>query len=297
MARPLPTEAVIVNVSKMSFAMPENYLRNFGVVSLGETNLQKGSYKTISSSEVANLGIDNNSYLKKWLNSFFANNTRGQVTIFETGVIPGEPASSSLKVRKMKALSAAKNYGVGDYFIKESQAYKCIKVDSALSSNDLTPIHLTDTTYWNTTTTPKAYTVGDIYSKDDVNYKCIQADNSVSATDLIPANLSNAEYWYNTALKVYNINDIYRAEPDIRKKCLKMDFSVSNEDLTPSKLAEGTYWQDDTDTPRVYSIGDYFTDSTDTYECIQADNGSDADNDTPVNLANTDYIYIPIWLD
>lgn len=280
-SRPNPLEPVIVNVSTLGVNVPADYTRVFGIVSYGDTGLEANTLKKVQRSTMSDLQLKADSYTEVFLNSYFGNNARGELYVLETKAQEGEGEEI--------ATSDGKNYGVGDYFIKDAQAYKCIQIDSATSSSDLTPIHLTDTAYWNITTNPKAYAIGDVYSKDGINYKCIQADNSISATDLTPTNLTNTEYWYNTALKVYNINDIYRAEPDTRKKCLKMDFGISAEDPTPSKLAEAEYWIDDADTPKVYLIGDYFTDSTNTYECIQVDNGTDADNDTPVNLANTSY--------
>ena len=186
MARPNPLQPVIVNVKTLGVNVPENYTRVFGIVSCGDTNLEAGTLKTISKSEIADLELKEGSYTESFLNSFFTNNAMGQINVLETRTVPN-----------------IKQYVVGDYYVDGSQAYKCLQADTATSETDLKPIKLSEVSYWEETSDPKNYEVDDLYvNTQGETYKCIQADVSISAENLTPDNLSNTSYWSNITSEI-----------------------------------------------------------------------------------------------
>lgn len=186
MARPNPLQPVIVNVKTLGVNVPENYTRVFGIVSYGDTNLEAGTLKTISKSEIADLELKEGSYTESFLNSFFTNNAMGQINVLETKTVPN-----------------IKQYAVGDYYVDGSQAYKCLQADTAISETDLKPIKLSEVSYWEETSDPKNYEVDDLYvNTQGETYKCIQADVAVSSTNLTPDNLSNTSYWSNITSEI-----------------------------------------------------------------------------------------------
>ena len=180
MARPNPLQPVIVNVKTLGVNVPENYTRVFGIVSCGDTNLEAGTLKTISKSDVADLELKEGSYTESFLNSFFTNNAMGQINVLET-IVPAKPT--------------IKQYKVGDYYIDANKAYKCLKADTAISAADKKPSKLTETTYWEETQTVKSYVVNDVFEKGGKTYKCLKADTAKALTDLTPTNLTNTVYW------------------------------------------------------------------------------------------------------
>lgn len=186
MARPNPLQPVIVNVKTLGVNVPENYTRVFGIVSYGDTNLEAGTLKTISKSEIADLELKEGSYTESFLNSFFTNNAMGQINVLETRTVPN-----------------VKQYAVGDYYVDGSQAYKCLQADTATSETDLKPIKLSEVSYWEETSDPKNYEVDDLYvNTQGETYKCLQSDTSISATNLTPDNLSNTSYWSNITSEI-----------------------------------------------------------------------------------------------
>ena len=186
MARPNPLQPVIVNVKTLGVNVPENYTRVFGIVSYGDTNLEAGTLKTISKSEIADLELKEGSYTESFLNSFFTNNAMGQINVLETRTVPN-----------------IKQYAVGDYYVDGSQAYKCLQADTATSETDLKPIKLSEVSYWEETSDPKNYEVDDLYvNTQGETYKCIQADVAVSSTNLTPTNLSETTYWTNITSEI-----------------------------------------------------------------------------------------------
>ena len=186
MARPNPLQPVIVNVKTLVVNVPENYTRVFGIVSCGDTNLEAGTLKTISKSEIADLKLKEGSYTESFLNSFFTNNAMGQINVLETRTVPN-----------------IKQYVVGDYYVDGSQAYKCLQADTATSETDLKPIKLSEVSYWEETSDPKNYEVDDLYvNNQNETYKCIQADVAVSSTNLTPTNLSETTYWINISSEI-----------------------------------------------------------------------------------------------
>lgn len=186
MARPNPLQPVIVNVKTLGVNVPENYTRVFGIVSYGDTNLEAGTLKTISKSEIADLELKEGSYTESFLNSFFTNNAMGQINVLETKTVPN-----------------IKQYTVGDYYVDGSQAYKCLQADTATSETDLKPIKLSEVSYWEETSDPKNYEVDDLYvNTQGETYKCIQADVAVSSTNLTPTNLSETTYWTNITSEI-----------------------------------------------------------------------------------------------
>ena len=186
MARPNPLQPVIVNVKTLGVNVPENYTRVFGIVSYGDTNLEAGTLKTISKSEVADLELKEGSYTESFLNSFFTNNAMGQINVLETRTVPN-----------------IKQYAVGDYYVDVSQAYKCLQVDTATSETDLKPSKLSEVSYWEETSDPKNYEVDDLYvNTQGETYKCLQADTSISSTNLTPDNLSDTSYWTNISSEI-----------------------------------------------------------------------------------------------
>lgn len=186
MARPNPLQPVIVNVKTLGVNVPENYTRVFGIVSCGDTNLEAGTLKTISKSEIADLKLKEGSYTESFLNSFFTNNAMGQINVLETRTVPN-----------------IKQYVVGDYYVDGSQAYKCLQADTATSETDLKPIKLSEVSYWEETSDPKNYEVDDLYvNTQGETYKCIQADVAVSSTNLTPTNLSETTYWTNITSEI-----------------------------------------------------------------------------------------------
>lgn len=186
MARPNPLQPVIVNVKTLGVNVPENYTRVFGIVSYGDTNLEAGTLKTISKSEIADLKLKEGSYTESFLNSFFTNNAMGQINVLETRTVPN-----------------IKQYVVGDYYVDGSQAYKCLQADTATSETDLKPIKLSEVSYWEETSDPKNYEVDDLYvNTQGETYKCIQADVAVSSTNLTPTNLSETTYWTNITSEI-----------------------------------------------------------------------------------------------
>lgn len=186
MARPNPLQPVIVNVKTLGVNVPENYTRVFGIVSYGDTNLEAGTLKTISKSEIADLKLKEGSYTESFLNSFFTNNAMGQINVLETRTVPN-----------------IKQYVVGDYYVDGSQAYKCLQADTATSETDLKPIKLSEVSYWEETSDPKNYEVDDLYvNTQGETYKCIQADVAVSPTNLTPTNLSETTYWTNITSEI-----------------------------------------------------------------------------------------------
>ena len=186
MARPNPLQPVIVNVKTLGVNVPENYTRVFGIVSYGDTNLEAGTLKTISKSEIADLELKEGSYTESFLNSFFTNNAMGQINVLETKTVPN-----------------IKQYAVGDYYVDGSQAYKCLQADTATSETDLKPSKLSEVSYWEETSDPKNYEVDDLYvNTQGETYKCIQADVAVSPTNLTPTNLSETTYWTNITSEI-----------------------------------------------------------------------------------------------
>lgn len=186
MARPNPLQPVIVNVKTLGVNVPENYTRVFGIVSYGDTNLEAGTLKTISKSEIADLKLKEGSYTESFLNSFFTNNTMGQINVLETRTVPN-----------------IKQYAVGDYYVDGSQAYKCLQADTATSETDLKPIKLSEVSSWEETSDPKNYEASDLYvNTQGETYKCLQSDTSISATNLTPDNLSNTSYWSNITSEI-----------------------------------------------------------------------------------------------
>lgn len=186
MARPNPLQPVIVNVKTLGVNVPENYTRVFGIVSYGDTNLEAGTLKTISKTEIADLELKEGSYTESFLNSFFTNNAMGQINVLETRTVPN-----------------IKQYAVGDYYVDGSQAYKCLQADTATSETDLKPIKLSEMSYWEETSDPKNYEVDDLYiNTQGETYKCIQADTAISATNLTPTNLSETTYWTNITSEI-----------------------------------------------------------------------------------------------
>lgn len=186
MARPNPLQPVIVNVKTLGVNVPENYTRVFGIVSYGDTNLEAGTLKTISKSEIADLELKEGSYTESFLNSFFTNNAMGQINVLETRTVPN-----------------IKQYAVGDYYVDGSQAYKCLQADTATSETDLKPIKLSEVSSWEETSDPKNYEVDDLYiNTQGETYKCIQADTAISAANLTPTNLSETTYWTNITSEI-----------------------------------------------------------------------------------------------
>lgn len=186
MARPNPLQPVIVNVKTLGVNVPENYTRVFGIVSYGDTNLEAGTLKTISKTEIADLELKEGSYTESFLNSFFTNNAMGQINVLETKTVPN-----------------IKQYTVGDYYVDGSQAYKCLQADTATSETDLKPIKLSEVSYWEETSDPKNYEVDDLYvNTQGETYKCIQADVAVSSTNLTPTNISETTYWTNITSEI-----------------------------------------------------------------------------------------------
>lgn len=186
MARPNPLQPVIVNVKTLGVNVPENYTRVFGIVSYGDTNLEAGTLKTISKSEIADLELKEGSYTESFLNSFFTNNAMGQINVLETRTVPN-----------------IKQYAVSDYYVDGSQAYKCLQADTATSETDLKPSKLSEMSYWEETSDPKNYEVDDLYiNTQGETYKCIQADTAISATNLTPTNLSETTYWTNITSEI-----------------------------------------------------------------------------------------------
>lgn len=186
MARPNPLQPVIVNVKTLGVNVPENYTRVFGIVSYGDTNLEAGTLKTISKSEIADLELKEGSYTESFLNSFFTNNAMGQINVLETRTVPN-----------------IKQYAVGDYYVDGSQAYKCLQADTATSETDLKPIKLSEVSSWEETSDPKNYEASDLYvNTQGETYKCLQSDTSISATNLTPDNLSNTSYWSNITSEI-----------------------------------------------------------------------------------------------
>lgn len=186
MARPNPLQPVIVNVKTLGVNVPENYTRVFGIVSCGDTNLEAGTLKTISKSEIADLKLKEGSYTESFLNSLFTNNTMGQINVLETRTVPN-----------------IKQYAVGDYYVDGSQAYKCLQADTATSETYLKPNKLSEMSYWEKISDPKNYEVDDLYvNTQGETYKCIQADVSISAENLTPDNLSNTSYWSNITSEI-----------------------------------------------------------------------------------------------
>lgn len=186
MARPNPLQPVIVNVKTLGVNVPENYTRVFGIVSCGDTNLEAGTLKTISKSEIADLKLKEGSYTESFLNSFFTNNTMGQINVLETRTVPN-----------------IKQYAVGDYYVDGSQAYKCLQADTAVSETDLKPNKLSEMSYWEKISDPKNYEVDDLYvNTQGETYKCIQADVAVSSTNLTPTNISETTYWTNITSEI-----------------------------------------------------------------------------------------------
>lgn len=186
MARPNPLQPVIVNVKTLGVNVPENYTRVFGIVSYGDTNLEAGTLKTISKTEIADLELKEGSYTESFLNSFFTNNAMGQINVLEARTVPN-----------------IKQYVVGDYYVDGSQAYECLQAYTATSETDLKPIKLSEMSYWEETSDPKNYEVDDLYvNNQNETYKCIQADVAVSPTDLTPTNLSETTYWTNITSEI-----------------------------------------------------------------------------------------------
>ena len=186
MARPNPLQPVIVNVKTLGVNVPENYTRVFGIVSYGDTNLEAGTLKTISKSDVADLELKEGSYTESFLNSFFTNNAMGQINVLETRTVPN-----------------IKQYVVGDYYVDGSQAYKCLQSDTATSETDLKPSKLSEVSYWEETSDPKNYEVDDLYvNTQGETYKCIQADVAIRSTNLTPTNLSETTYWTNITSEI-----------------------------------------------------------------------------------------------
>lgn len=179
MSRPNPLIPVMVNVKTMGVNVPEDYTRVFGIVSFGDTNLEANTLKTISRSEISELELKEDSYTGKFLNSFFTNNSAGLIHVLETKTEPN-----------------IKQYKVNDYYIDNTQAYKCIQADTALSESDLKPSKLTDVGYWEETSDPKNYQENDLYvnSKGET-YKCLQTDTAESDTNLKPSKLDNTSFW------------------------------------------------------------------------------------------------------
>lgn len=180
MARPNPLIPVIVNVKTMGVNMPADYTRAFGLVSYGDTNLEKGIVRQVSKASVSEIDITEDSYTESFLNSFFTNNANGTIYLLET---------------KKPAVPTIKQYKVGDYYIDTNKAYKCIKADTAISITDKKPNKLADTAYWEETQTVKSYAVSDVFDKGGKTYKCLKADTAKALTDLTPTNLTNTVYW------------------------------------------------------------------------------------------------------
>ncbi|WP_304354238.1 carbohydrate-binding protein [Brachyspira innocens] len=179
-SRPNPLEPVIVNVSTLGVNVPADYTRVFGIVSYGDTGLEANTLKKVQRSTISDLQLKEDSYTEAFLNSYFGNNARGELYILET---------------KAQEQQTIKQYIVGDYFVKDATAYKCLQNDTATSLEDLTPTHLLEPSYWEETAENKDYAVDDLYTTNGKTYKCIQADTSISATDLTPTNLTNTSYW------------------------------------------------------------------------------------------------------
>ena len=148
-SRPNPLEPVIVNVSTLGVNVPADYTRVFGIVSYGDTGLEANTLKKVQRSTISDLQLKEDSYTEAFLNSYFGNNARGELYILET---------------KAQEQQTIKQYIVGDYFVKDATAYKCLQNDTATSLEDLTPTHLLEPSYWEETAENKDYAVDDLYT-------------------------------------------------------------------------------------------------------------------------------------
>ncbi|WP_295296527.1 hypothetical protein [uncultured Brachyspira sp.] len=265
MARPNPLQPVIVNVKTLGVNVPENYTRVFGIVSYGDTNLEAGTLKTISKSEVADLELKEGSYTESFLNSFFTNNAMGQINVLETRTLPN-----------------IKQYAVGDYYVDGSQAYKCLQADTATSETDLKPIKLSEMSYWEETSDPKNYEVDDLYiNTQGETYKCIQADTAISATNLTPTNLSETTYWTNITSEIVS-------------QAVKVlsDFVASGE-LRVYEWACPTSFYKNTDF--IDLVKSYSTITAGQYFSLELPEGTDPSTDETFALYTKSKSFVPVY--
>lgn len=266
MARPNPLQPVIVNVKTLGVNVPENYTRVFGIVSYGDTNLEAGTLKTISKSEIADLELKEGSYTESFLNSFFTNNAMGQINVLET-IVPAKPT--------------IKQYKVGDYYIDANKAYKCLKADTAISAADKKPSKLTETTYWEETQTVKSYVVNDVFEKGGKTYKCLKADTAKALTDLTPTNLTNTVYW----------QDITTDEVSQAVKVLS-DFVASGE-LRVYEWACPTSFYDNTDF--IALVKSYSGITAGQYFSLELPEGTDPSTDETFALYIQSKSFAPVY--
>ncbi len=264
MARPNPLQPVIVNVKTLGVNVPENYTRVFGIVSYGDTNLEAGTLKTISKSEIADLKLKEGSYTESFLNSFFTNNAMGQINVLETRTVPN-----------------IKQYAVGDYYVDGSQAYKCLKADTAISATDKKPSKLTETTYWEETQTVKSYVVNDVFEKGGKTYKCLKADTAKALTDLTPTNITNTTYW----------QDITTDEVSQAVKVLS-DFVASGE-LRVYEWACPTSFYDNTDF--IALVKSYSQITAGQYFSLELPEGTDPSTDETFALYIQSKSFAPVY--
>lgn len=266
MARPNPLQPVIVNVKTLGVNVPENYTRVFGIVSYGDTNLEAGTLKTISKSDVADLELKEGSYTESFLNSFFTNNAMGQINVLET-IVPAKPT--------------IKQYKVGDYYIDANKAYKCLKADTAISAADKKPSKLIETTYWEETQTVKSYVVNDVFEKGGKTYKCLKADTAKALTDLTPTNLTNTVYW----------QDITTDEVSQAVKVLS-DFVASGE-LRVYEWACPTSFYDNTDF--IALVKSYSGITAGQYFSLELPEGTDPSTDETFALYIQSKSFAPVY--
>lgn len=89
-----PLSPVVINASVLQNPIPDNRLRRFGIVSLGDTTITAEISKDISKSEIASIfdtttETYKTTYTYKWLVSFFANNPQGIAVVIELGEAGG----------------------------------------------------------------------------------------------------------------------------------------------------------------------------------------------------------------
>lgn len=89
-----PLSPVVINASSLLNPTPNNRLRRFGIVSLGDTNITTPISRDIVRNEILEIfdvttDVYKSSYTYKWLTSFFANNPQGVAVVIETGKAGG----------------------------------------------------------------------------------------------------------------------------------------------------------------------------------------------------------------
>lgn len=183
MARPNPLEPVIVNVTSMAVSIPDNYTRNFMVVSFGDTDLNQGDSVVISKTSIADAKVKDATSLNYFLSSYFANNSNGSIRVLE--------------LKESTTHGHVHKYIAGDYYVKDGQAYIALQDDVSTSETDYLPKKIEDTQYWATTTEVKKYIAGDYYidATGHKEYIALRDDVATSQINLTPKNLTDKKYW------------------------------------------------------------------------------------------------------